>query len=119
MLRMSCGAGEASPQLGGSSDPAERGFGRLLQRLANLVGVVVAMPNRMVLEEELAGERGIGVERDRSGAIQLLIAESPDGGRSCGAIAPQQVERRLLGDRVVLLGVLRVDRVDVVPAHAL
>ena len=41
------------------------------------------MPDRVVLEHELAGERRVGVERHRRRAIELLVAERADrrGGR--------------------------------------
>ena len=60
--------------------------------------VVVAVPDGVILEHELARERRVGVERDRGGPIELLVAERANGSRGCRAVPPEQVERRLLRD---------------------
>jgi hypothetical protein len=36
--------------------------------------VVITVPDGVILEEELARERGIGVERHRRGLIELVVA---------------------------------------------
>ena len=59
--------------------------GRLLQ-LAKARQMVIAVPNRMILEHELTGERGVRVERDRRGPIQLLIAQRPHRRRGSLAV---------------------------------
>jgi hypothetical protein len=43
--------------------------------------VVITMPHGVILEHKLAREWRVGVERYRSCAIELLIAESPDRSR--------------------------------------
>ena len=47
-----------------------------------------------------------------------LVAQRPDGGRGRRAVPPQQLERRLFRDGVVLLGVRGVHVVNHVPGHA-
>jgi hypothetical protein len=51
-----------------------RQHGLLLQSPSYAGEVVIAMPNGVILEQELAREWGIGVERHRSGLIELLVA---------------------------------------------
>ena len=76
------------------------------------------MPHGVILQHELAREWGIGVERHSSGLIELLVAESPDCSRGRRAVLPQQIERRLFRDGVVLSGVPGIDLVDCIPRHA-
>ena len=57
-----------------------RRHGLRLQRPSYADEVVIAVPDGVILEHELAHEWGIGVEGYRSGLIELLVAESPDGG---------------------------------------
>ena len=76
------------------------------------------MPDGVVLEHELARERRVGVERHRRRPIELLVAERADGGRRRRAVAPEQIERRLFRDGVVLPGVPGVHLVDVIHGHA-
>ena len=75
------------------------------------------MPDGVILEHELARKRGIGVERYWSSLIELSIAERPDGGRGRRAVAPEQVQRRLFGDGVVLPSVFGIDLMDGIPGH--
>ena len=91
---------------------------RCLQRPADPDKVVIAVPNRVVLEHELAGERRIGVERHGGGPIELLVAESPDRSRGCRAVAPKQIERRVSRNGVVLSCVPGIHLVDDVPGHS-
>ena len=37
------------------------------------------MPDGVILQHELAGERSIGVERHRRGLIELSVTQRPDG----------------------------------------
>ena len=75
------------------------------------------MADGVVLEKELARERSVGVERHRSGSIELLVAERANRGRGCAAVAPKQVDSRLYRHAIVCLGVLGIERVDDVPCH--
>ena len=43
------------------------------QRIPYRSQVMVAVPHRMVLQEELAGQWSIGVERNRGRAIEILV----------------------------------------------
>src|SRR6266446_4033654 len=80
--------------------------------------VVITMPDGVSLNKELAREWGIGVERHRSGVIELLVAYSPDCCRCCRAVAPEQIQRFFFRDGVVLLGVRGIHLVDGIPGHA-
>src|SRR5215207_5110042 len=52
------------------------------QHCADLREVVVAVPQRVILDEELAGERRVGVERYRGRPVELRVVERPHhGGR--------------------------------------
>src|SRR6478672_2576218 len=51
----------------------------LRQGLADTAQVMPAMPHRVVLEEELAGERRVEVERDRRRTVEVLVPEPADG----------------------------------------
>jgi len=86
--------------------PSKSGHGLQLQSPSYTGEVVITVPDGVILEHELARERGIGVERDRGRLIELPVAQSPDGGRGRRAVAPEQIQRRLFGDGVVFLGVL-------------
>src|SRR5215207_791690 len=48
------------------------------QRPADLQQMMPRVPDGVVLEHELAGARSVGVERERRGAIELLVAERTD-----------------------------------------
>src|SRR5450830_773114 len=97
---------------------SESAAGLRLQSPSYTGEVVITMPDGVILKHELAGEWGIGVERHRRGLIELLVAESPDCGRGCRAVAPEQIQRRLFGDGVVLLGVPDIHLVDGIRGHA-
>ena len=76
------------------------------------------MPDGVVLEHELARQRGIGIERHRRCLHELFVAERADRGRGGRAVCPEQIERSVFRDARVLRGVLRVHGVDVVHGHA-
>src|SRR5512143_2322836 len=76
-----------------------------LERRTDLGEVVIAVPHGVVLEHELARERRVRIERERGGTVELLVAQRPDRGGGGRGVAPQQVQRRLLRDGVVLPGV--------------
>src|SRR2546430_3214163 len=77
-----------------------------------------AVAERMVLYEELRGERRVRIERYRGGAIQLVVGE-PTNGFRCGLRVPtKQVESVAFWDGAVLTGVFRVDVGHVVPRDA-
>src|SRR5437879_12597492 len=77
-----------------------------------------AVAERMVLYEELCGERRVRIERYRGGAIQLVVGE-PTNGFRCGLRVPtKQVESVAFWDGAVLTGVFRVDVGHVVPRDA-
>src|SRR6266566_9512701 len=88
------------------------------QRRPNTGDVVIAVPDGVILEHELAREWGIGIERHRGSPIELLIAERPNGGRSGGAVTLKQIQRRVFRDGVVLPGVPGIDLVYCIPRHA-
>src|SRR6476619_3833134 len=60
--------------------------------------MVIAVPHRVILEHELAGDGRARIERCRGGAIEFLVAECPDGGRGVGAVALKELQRIFLGD---------------------
>jgi hypothetical protein len=76
------------------------------------------MPDCVILQHELAGKRGIAVERHRSRPIELLVAESPNSGGGRRAVAVKQVQRRRLRHSVVLLSVFGIDLVNGIPGYA-
>jgi len=71
-----------------------------------------AMSDGVILEQKLAGDRRVGVERNQSGPIELLIAERANRGGRGGAIAVEKLQRSPLRDSGVLLGVTGVHVVD-------
>ena len=75
---------------------------------------MVTVPDGVILEHELARHWSVRVERCRSAAIELLIAQSPDSLRGCGAVARKKIECRFFRDRVVLDGVPGIHLVDVI-----
>ena len=75
------------------------------------------MPDGVILEYELAREWGIGVERHRSGPIELFVTQSPDCCRGCRTVTPEQLQHRLFRDSVVLLGMPGIHLVDGIPGH--
>ena len=60
-----------------------------IQRRPQTGEVVIAVPDGVILQDELAGQRRVGVERDRSSPVKLLVAEPPDDGCRCRAVGPQ------------------------------
>ena len=79
---------------------------------------MVAVADRVVLEEELAGQRGVGVQRHGRGGVELRITERPDGRRGRRAVAPEQIDRRLAGHRLVVASVSGIDVVHDIPGDA-
>src|SRR3954454_10776971 len=80
--------------------PLHRRQLRRLQRRADLCGVMVAVPQGVVLNEELAGERGVAVEREAVRRIQLGVAQLADSRGSRRAVAADELERLRLGPSV-------------------
>ena len=70
--------------------------GARLQRGFDLPEVMVAVSKRVVLDEELASERRIRIQRHGGRPVQLLVAERPDGRCGRGAVDPKQLQGRLL-----------------------
>ena len=54
--------------------------------------MVIAVPDGVILEHELARERRIGVERDGRRLGELLVAERPDGRGGCRAVLTEQID---------------------------
>src|SRR5262249_3512213 len=93
-------------------------LGLLLQSLSYKGEVVITMPDGVILKHELACHWGVGVERHRSGLIEILVAQYSDRGRCRSAVAPEQIQRLLFRDGVVLLSVNGIHLVDGIPGHA-
>ena len=89
----------------------------LRERATDAGRVVVAVPHRVILEKELAGERRVGVERYRRGAVELRVLQPADGGRGKLAVPTKQLDRLLARGVGVLAGMGGVDVVDGVPGH--
>jgi len=89
----------------------------LTQSLLDRGRVMVAVSHRVVLEPELQRQRGVIVERDAVRPIQLLIGERPDRRGSRRAVLTHCLDRSLLRDSVVVLGMLRIDAVHRLPRH--
>jgi hypothetical protein len=53
------------------------------------------MPDGVVLEHELTCQLGPGVQRDRRGAVEILLTERPDGLGSGGAVLREPSRQRL------------------------
>src|SRR2546430_17144115 len=88
------------------------------QRCADLRQVMEAVPQRMVLDEKLRGERRVPIEGYRGGAIQLVVGE-PTNGFRCGLRVPaKEVERVAFRDGAVLAGVFRDDAGPAIPRDA-
>src|SRR5262245_13307752 len=82
------------------------------ERGANPRQMVIAVPNGVVLQHELAGERGVGIERDRRRSVQLIVGQLANRRRGRRAVAAEQIQRRLFRHRVVLARVMGVDVAD-------
>jgi hypothetical protein len=80
--------------------------------------MVIAVPNRVIFEHELARKRRVRVERYWGGSIELVIAQGADRGRGGGTVPSKQVERRFFRRLVILLGVTSVHLMDVIPRHS-
>jgi hypothetical protein len=74
------------------------------------------VPDGVILEHELAGQWGIRVERYRSCAIKLFVAERPNRSRSRRAVAPNQIQRGLFRYAVVLPE--RLDQLNLQGIHS-
>ncbi len=72
----------------------------------------------MVLEEELARQGRVTVQRNRGGVVETSVVEAPDGIGGVPAVPAQQPDRLLARGVRVLPGVPRVDVVDGRPGHA-
>ena len=77
-----------------------------------------AVAKRVILEEELARQRRVGVQRDRRGAVERFVADGANCGRCRPAVALEKIERLRLLDGGMLSRVLGVQLVDGVPCHA-
>jgi hypothetical protein len=66
------------------------------ERCSDPSEVVVTVTHRMILKDELAGKRGIAIERHRRSAIQLFIAKSTYCCCRRNTVACQQGERGFL-----------------------
>jgi hypothetical protein len=80
--------------------------------------MVVTVPHRMILEEELASERSIATQRYWRSAIQLFITQGAYRRSRSGAIACQQGKRGFFCDGIVLLRVVAVYGVNAIPGYA-
>src|SRR5436190_7479168 len=88
------------------------------QRPSKTSEMVIAVPDGVILEHELARERRFGIERDRSRLAELFVGERPDGvGRRC-TVATEQIKGLAFRDGSILRGVPGIHRVDVVHGHA-
>ena len=79
---------------------------------------MIAMPDGVIFEHELAGERRVGVERHGSRLRELGVSERPDRGRGRQSVLLQQFNGGFSGDPGVLRRVMRVHLVDVGHRHA-
>src|SRR5262249_56946099 len=77
-----------------------------LQRGTDLRQVMEAVAHRVILEEELAGERGVSVHRVGRDAVEIGVADGTNRRRRRRAVLPQQGERIRLRHGAVLAGVL-------------
>src|SRR5512143_2669580 len=95
----------------------EKPTGRRLlpERLANAVQVMIAVSHCVILEHELAGQRSVGVERDKRCAIQLLVAEAANDPFGRTAVELQTLECGVLCDSVVFLRMVGVELMDDIP----
>jgi hypothetical protein len=73
---------------------------------------------RVVFNKELAGQRSVGVERNRGGPIQLRIRQGPYSRRGALATAPQESQRRRPVHVGMVSGVSRIHLVHGVPCDS-
>ena len=64
--------------------------------------MVEAVPKRVILHEELARQRRVGIQRDRGRAIERFVRDRANRGRGLPAVALEQIERLGLFDGRVL-----------------
>ena len=57
---------------------------------------MIAVPDGVILEHELGGQRRIGVGGHRGRSIELFVGERPDGGGGGGAAAAEQLSASAL-----------------------
>src|SRR5262249_57548170 len=74
--------------------------------------VVVTVAHRMVLQEKLARERSVAIERHGRGVVQLFVGKRTDRRSRRCTVRFQQGECSFFGDVVILLCVIAVDRID-------
>src|SRR6266545_1537801 len=85
--------------------PAAERCGRLLRFQSRLYPskMVITVPNCMILEQKLARERSIRVERHWSGLVKLLVCELPNCGRGYRAVAPEELQSCVLRNGICSL----------------
>ena len=88
------------------------------QCASNTSEMVIAVSHRVILQHELAGERGIGVEGDRRRLRELRVGEGSDGVGGGSAVLPQELEGCVPGHACVFQGVPGIHLMDVVHGHA-
>src|SRR5215217_6350791 len=103
-----------------SSRPHEtasfRGLPR--ERRANLRKMMIAVPNRVILERELSRKRRIRVQGERSCCIELVIGQGADRRGSGCAVGTEELECICLAHALVLLCMLGIDVRNDVPRYA-
>ena len=77
--------------------------------------VVPAVSDRMVLDDELRGDRGTVAERERRRLIQLLIGEPAHCHRRLATVLAQQMERLGLRDLGMVTSVAGIQLGDDLP----
>lgn len=88
------------------------------QTLGDPSEVVIAMPDGVIFQQELARQRCSGIQRHRRGPCQILISESTDGGGCRSAVTQQKAQCLFLRDRGIVQGVPGVHCVDIGHGHA-
>src|SRR5262249_13749459 len=79
--------------------------------------VVVTVAHRVILQQKLASERSVAVERHRRGAVEFFVGKGTDCRGRRRTVAFQQSECSFFGDVVILFCVIAVYRIDDVPCH--
>ena len=79
---------------------------------------MIAVPDGVILEHELAGERRIGIERHWGRLRELFVRERAKRGRSCRAVFLEQLDGGFSGDVRILGRMTGVHLVDVGHRHA-
>ncbi len=91
------------------------------ERCSNARQVAKGMADGMLFDEILGGEGRVPVQRDRSGIVELFIAQFPNSGDCLRAVARQELQCCFLHATGVCLRVLRVQLVtmaQVIPVMA-